>query len=226
MKNLKFWYLCLTVACLLGICPDMKGQTHQVDKDNSMITSALSSQGDSLKYTADPAKEKEDAIKELLHGKKLPSFSLTDFNGNLINSDSLIGKVVFINFWFVFCPPCLQEIPKYNKLVEEYRDKGVVFLAISIGDTQEDLQKFLEFAKEKKDKLKFDSFNFTLIPTNQKEALQNNNLQLAKQNFGTTAAPTNFIFNQKGELELVMIGRSTYANREHLFTETLDRLLK
>lgn len=85
----------------------MKGQTHQIDKGDNTITSTLSSQGDSLKYTEDPAKEKEDAIKELLHGKKLPSFSLTDFNSNLIHSDSLIGKVVFINFWFVFCPPCL-----------------------------------------------------------------------------------------------------------------------
>lgn len=111
-------------------------------------------------------------------------------------------------------------------MVEAYRDKEVVFLAISMADTQEDLQRFMEFAKEKKDKLKFDSFNFTLIPTNQKEALQNNNFQLAEQSFGTTSAPTNLIFNQKGELELVMVGRSTYSNRDHLFIETLDRLTR
>lgn len=44
------------------------------------------------------------------------------------------GKVVFLNYWATWCPPCRREIPAINKLVEAYRGKDVVFLAITEED--------------------------------------------------------------------------------------------
>ncbi len=42
----------------------------------------------------------------------------------------LYGKVVVFNFWFMDCPPCIQEIPELNKLVERFEEKEVEFIAI------------------------------------------------------------------------------------------------
>lgn len=46
----------------------------------------------------------------------------------------LKGKVVVLNFWFINCPPCKQEIPELNKVVEDYKAKEVLFLAVALDE--------------------------------------------------------------------------------------------
>src|ERR687893_223477 len=58
-----------------------------------------------------------------------PAFSLTSMDGKKFELASLRGKVVVINFWFTGCPPCIEEMPKLNELVEKFKDKDVVFIA-------------------------------------------------------------------------------------------------
>lgn len=77
-------------------------------------------------------------------GKKPPSFSGKDLNGNKYKLKDLQGKVVVLNFWFVACGPCRVEIPELNKLADEYKDSSnVVFLAIAL-DPANDVEKFLK----------------------------------------------------------------------------------
>lgn len=50
-----------------------------------------------------------------------PPFSVTDINGNEYSLESLKGKIIVLNFWFVECKPCVQEMPELNELVEIYK---------------------------------------------------------------------------------------------------------
>src|SRR5262247_3734807 len=60
----------------------------------------------------------------------LGDFAVTDLEGRTISSSDLRGKVVLVNFWATWCPPCRAEIPDLVKLQERYRDK-LVILGIS-----------------------------------------------------------------------------------------------
>ena len=61
-----------------------------------------------------------------LLGKPALPFSVTDINGNNYSLESLKGKVVVINFWFVECKLYIMEMPELNKIVEKYKNKDVV----------------------------------------------------------------------------------------------------
>jgi peroxiredoxin len=84
-------------------------------------------------------------------GEVMEPFSTHDINGNKIKLKDLRGKVVVLNFWFIGCPACMQEIPELNKLVDDYKDNtNVVFLAIALDDRY-DLKKFLKQTEFKYD---------------------------------------------------------------------------
>ena len=77
-------------------------------------------------------------------GTKLSNFRFTDLKGNRYNLKELTGKVVVLNFWFINCGPCRQEIPDLNKLVLKYKDNpDVIFLAIAL-DSRADVKEFLK----------------------------------------------------------------------------------
>jgi peroxiredoxin len=58
-------------------------------------------------------------------------FTLTDLNGTKWTLKSLRGKIVLVNFWATWCPPCLKEMPDLNAIYQRFKDRGLVILAIS-----------------------------------------------------------------------------------------------
>jgi peroxiredoxin len=62
------------------------------------------------------------------------NFTLTDLQGTAWNLKDLKGKVVLVNFWATWCPPCLKEIPDLQTLYERFKGEGLVILAISDED--------------------------------------------------------------------------------------------
>lgn len=69
-------------------------------------------------------------IEELV-GKGAPDFTLKDINERIINLSSFRGKTVILNFWATWCPPCRAEMPSLNSLYREFRNSGLVVIAIA-----------------------------------------------------------------------------------------------
>lgn len=77
------------------------------------------------------------------HHRQQADFTLTDINGQSWNLRALKGKVVLLNFWATWCPPCNRELPDLEALYEKYENLGFVVLAISDEDAAK-VKSFLE----------------------------------------------------------------------------------
>ncbi len=63
-----------------------------------------------------------------------PDFTLSDIQGNFHSSQDWDGKVVIINFWATWCPPCIREIPIFIELQKIYGEKGLQFVGIAVDE--------------------------------------------------------------------------------------------
>ena len=64
--------------------------------------------------------------------KSAPSFTLQDLNGKQVSLSDFKGKVVILDFWATWCPPCVKEIPHFIALYEQYKDQGFAIVGISV----------------------------------------------------------------------------------------------
>jgi len=83
-------------------------------------------------------------IQSPLIARQAPSFTLPLLDGGTITLEDLRGKVVFLNFWASWCPPCRAEARTLEAAWQRYKDRGIVFLGIDIQDTVQDARAFLK----------------------------------------------------------------------------------
>lgn len=76
-----------------------------------------------------------------LIGKPAPDFSLPLRNGQTLSLESLRGKVVVLNFWATWCPPCIEEIPALNRLHRQLKGLPVEVVGISVDDNWGEIEK-------------------------------------------------------------------------------------
>jgi thiol-disulfide isomerase/thioredoxin len=119
------------------------------------------------------------------------SFSFQDVNGNIKTTSDLKGKVVFINFWATWCPPCRAEMPSLNSLFNTFKDDDrIVFLFISEDD---DFDKAKDYWQKNGWEMPL-YYRTSAVPAT----------------FFSGSLPTTAIINAKGELVMKHEGIASY----------------
>ncbi len=77
---------------------------------------------------------------------QLPEFSLSGLDGKQHSIKEWQGKVLVINFWATWCPPCLKEMPEFQAIQNEFSDKGLQFIGIAL-DEAEPVKEFISSKK-------------------------------------------------------------------------------
>jgi thiol-disulfide isomerase/thioredoxin len=73
-----------------------------------------------------------------------PRFNAKTTEGEKFTNDSIKGKVVLLDFWTTWCGYCVQEASIVDKLNHEFRDKGLIVLAINVGESKKTVKKYLD----------------------------------------------------------------------------------
>ena len=142
--------------------------------NNSIVTSI------SLRPAPAPDSVRTQAISPVrTYLTPAPAFALTDINGQSYNLTALRGKVVVLNFWFIKCAPCQQEMPALKQLTVDYHaNPDVVFISLA----REDAAQLRRYVASKGD------FGFAVLPLPQTLA----------QEFGITGYPTTAVIDKSG----------------------------
>ena len=77
-------------------------------------------------------------------GNRAKDFSLTTLNGEEIKLSDFKGKVIILDFWATWCPPCRQEIPDFVDLYSTYKDKGLIIIGVCLTKNEASLRSFAE----------------------------------------------------------------------------------
>lgn len=126
-------------------------------------------------------------------GAKAPDFTLPGLNGEMIRLADQKGKVVFLNIWATWCPPCVQEMPSMEKLYQQLKGEDFEILAVSID--KKGTEAVLPFMKKH-------NLSFTAL-IDSKESM--------KYKYQTTGVPETFIIDKNGIIVEKVIGPIDWA---------------
>lgn len=76
--------------------------------------------------------------------KNTPNFSLKNINGGEWNFSEQRGRVVLVNYWATWCPPCRAETPGLVRLADEYKERGLEVVGVSVDENLADVPPFIE----------------------------------------------------------------------------------
>ncbi|MBD3272107.1 MAG: redoxin family protein, partial [Elusimicrobia bacterium] len=144
--------------------------------------------------------------KPVTSGTKAPAFKLSDFSGKVYTDKTFEGKVLFIDFWASWCPPCVASVPKVDELHRAYVDNpNVVVIGINLDTNTRQAERFI---------------NENEIPY---IVLQGGNSSVGND-YGVRGIPTFLVINQSGVIEKRYTGfRPGY---EQEWRTEIDRLLQ
>ena len=129
-------------------------------------------------------------------GTAAPGFTVQD-SDRKVSLDELRGKVVVLNFWATWCPPCIEEMPSLVQMQQKMKGKGVEVLAISVDADRGAYQDFLK------------AHNVDLLTVRDADQ-KSNNL------YGTFKFPETYIIDRNGVLRRKFIGAIDWGTPEIL----------
>ena len=145
----------------------------------------------------------QSKVENSLIGMNAPVFSVKDIQGNKKSLNSLKGKIIILNFWFIECKPCVREMPELNNLVKKYKNDNVEFIGFS-GNGSMQINSFL----------KEQDFLYNIVP-NSKSVIKD---------YRISSYPTNIIIDQNAKVVYVTKGLKPTTVNE--IEEVIKSLIK
>lgn len=130
-----------------------------------------------------------------------PAFTLVDVNGRSVSLSDFKGKVVVLDFWATWCPPCKREIPDFIKLQSEYGSKGLEIVGIALDQPD----KVRAFARE-------NGMNYPVLLGSD---------EIAAQYGGVESIPTTFVIDKSGKIVTKFEGFRSKETFESLIKKLL-----
>src|ERR1700691_2624964 len=175
------------VAGLAGLAIGLAASRSESPRAIKAVKAAAhSASSASASLAASRAKTTEDAdgphvVRFAAHPQPMPAFLVNDLDGNPVSTAAWKGKVVFINFWATWCPPCRAEIPVLIDLANRYKDRlQVVGVSVDDGDPAE----VKKFAKQA-------GINYPIVMADR---------TIVAEYGGVAALPTLFVVNPDGNV--------------------------
>lgn len=166
---------------------------HYVVLSTAILTGCLNVEG---KYNGNN-EQQTDVVAERTENQIANDITFQDGNGKTIALNDLKGKVVFINFWATWCPPCITEMPSINELKAKFNgNENIVFLMVDVDGKHKKAQAFM-------DKRKFD------LPVYVPHS------EIPKEYLGG-AIPTTIILDKNGAIAARIEGGRDYSAPEIL----------
>ena len=129
-----------------------------------------------------------EATTIIKQGQKAPDFTVEMVDGEKVTLSSLKGKIVLINFWATWCPPCREEFKRVQKdIIDHFKGQDFVFLPISRGEKKATVDSF-------RDKQGY-TFPMGLDPT-----------QEIYKKYASNYIPRNFVVGKDGKVIYVSVG--------------------
>ncbi|MCH8170669.1 MAG: TlpA family protein disulfide reductase [Bacteroidetes bacterium] len=153
---------------------------------------------------AAPVKKSEPVVNQIKDDAvKSPDFELINTDGKKVKLSDYKGKIIILNFWATWCPPCREEIPGFVKLQKEYKDDLVILgVSLDIG-SKDDVVPFMK---------KF-QINYPVLFGTMEVVSDYGDIQ---------SIPTTFVIDQKGNIVNSFIG----YREESVFKAEIEKLLK
>jgi len=130
-------------------------------------------------------------------GDSAPDFSITADNGRTITTSNFGGKLLVLNFWATWCPPCIEELPSLNAFQRRFANSGVVVLGISVDKDEKLYRDFLAKARV--------SFLTARDPENKINA-----------EYGTFKFPETYIIDGRGKVVRKIISNTDWMSERML----------
>lgn len=164
---------------------------------------------DTSLYASETSSKKDDPWYDLgverIDGAEPPAFALEDASGVKRSLDDFKGRVVVVNFWATWCPPCIEEMPSLDALHEKFNDQGLSVVAINDYESRKTVMRHL-----KKNRY---SFIVLLDPSGK-----------TSEAFRSLMLPTTFIIDRSGLVIGKAIGGRQWDSPESF--ELFEELLK
>ena len=130
----------------------------------------------------------------LAAGTSAPDFTVQDKAGHPLKLSDYQGKVVVLDFWATWCPPCQKSLPHTNEVAKQFADKGVVVLAVCVSDTQAAFDGWLPKHPE------YDAITFAFDPAKRGGPPGSGRL------YHVTGIPTQYVIGKDGKVRVSFVG--------------------